>query len=241
MKTTSTMFSPSGASTRGFVKICGVCTIDDAVLCADLGADAIGMLLTKPGVSRKLGSDRLALDEAASLAAALPVGLKSVLLVDAVQLDDLLRLAEEIKPNAMQIRQPLSPAMLCRLKERFPDQGIIKTISVVSGAPVSSLEDEIRAYVDHGAIDAVLLDSPQGGSGVAHDWVTSASLVERFAGTPVILAGGLSADNVAEARRLVRPYGVDVMSGVTSSERRDRKDPVRLRAFLEACHESPEQ
>lgn len=236
------MFSLSTISSRrGFVKVCGVCTIDDALLCANLGADAIGMLLTKPGAPRKPGSDRLAPEEATRLAAALPVGLKSVLLVHAVDLNELLQLAEEIKPNAFQVRQPLSPAMLRRVKERFPELGIIKTISVASGASFPALEDQIRAYIDQGAVDAVLLDSAQGGSGVVHDWETSARLVERFAGTPLILAGGLKAENVAEARRLVRPYGVDVMSGVTCSDRRDRKDPVRLRAFLEAWHESSDQ
>lgn len=226
---------------KGFVKICGVCSVDDAILCAKLGADAIGMLLTKPGGSREPGSDRLERAEAAKLVASLPDGLNSVLLVHAVDLEEIIELAAEIRPNALQVRGPVNPEALRRVKERFPEQRVIKTFSVPSNASFSALEEEIRMYVDDGAIDAVLLDSARGGSGHVHDWVTSAKLVERFDGTPVILAGGLNAENVAEARRTVRPYGVDVMSGVTCSERRDRKDQNRLRAFLKAWHESSDQ
>ena len=225
----------------GFVKICGVCNVEDARLCATLGANAIGMLLAQPGREPEAASDRLTPADAAALVASLPAGLKSVLLVHAVDVDGILELADDIKPSAIQVQKPVEPQALRRVQARFPEMGIIKTFSVKPGVSASALADDIRAYVEEGVVDAVLLDSARGGSGQVHDWTLSAALVAQFSGTRVILAGGLTAENVAEARRMVRPYGVDVMSGVTCPDRRDRKDPDRLRAFLNAWHESSAQ
>ena len=80
--------------------------------------------------------------------------------------------------------------------------------------------------------DAVLLDTYKdgmlGGSGVAHDWNVSAALARRLS-VPVILAGGLRPENVCEAVRKVRPYAVDVSSGVETD---GRKDAMKMRAFV---------
>jgi phosphoribosylanthranilate isomerase len=225
--------------TPGFIKVCGVCTVDDVLLCAQLGATAIGLILIKPGVPRKPGSDRLERHEAATLAAvALTLQLDSVLLIHTTALGEISELVHEIKPTTLQIQTPLSPESLRLIKRQHPELNIIKTITVPVDGNAVSLEEEIQAYVDGFSVDAVLLDSQKGGSGVVHDWQTSANLVNRLAGTPVILAGGLNAENVAQARRQVRPFGVDVMSGVNRTDRRDRKDPTRLSAFIKAWKES---
>lgn len=231
------MFSPCAApGRRHFVKICGVCNAEDAILCHHLGVDAVGMILTKPGRRREAGSDRLERAEAAKLARSLPDELKSVLLVHADSLVEILELAEEISPSMLQVQKRVDPEMLLRVKERFPEKCIINSFSVTSGVSLPEIEGEIRMYVDQGASDVVLLDSAHGGSGATHDWKISAELVKRFSDTPVILAGGLNAENVEKAFRIVRPYGVDVMSGVTGTERRDRKDPDRLHAFMKAVY-----
>jgi phosphoribosylanthranilate isomerase len=239
LTTLSKSTSPSDPS---FIKVCGVCTVDDVRLCAQFGATAIGLILVRPEVPRKPGSDRLERHEAAALAAeASALHLDSVLLVHAVALEEILELTREIKPTTLQIQTSLSPDMLRAIKGRHPELKIIKTITVPAGANAALLEEEIRAYVDVSGVDAVLLDSQKGGSGVVHDWATSATLVERLASTPMILAGGLNAENVAQARRQVRPFGVDVMSGVNCPDRRDRKDPTRLSAFIKAWKESSAQ
>lgn len=236
------MFSPSAESSkRRFVKICGVCSAQDASLCARLGGNAVGMILTKSGRSREAGSDRLERGEAAKLAASLPNELKSVLLVHAEALDEILDLAREIKPSALQVQKDADPETLRRVKECFPAQSIIKSFSVTSSTSFTELEGRILTYINHRAIDAVLLDSARGGSGATHDWRISAELVNRFPDTPVILAGGLNAENVEDALRIVRPYGVDVMSGVTCTETRDRKDPDRLRSFMKAVYKDSDR
>lgn len=233
------MFSPSTTSPdKGFVKICGVSSIEDAQLCARYGADAIGMLLTKPGQCRGPGSDRLAPDEAAHLVAALRGGLHTVLLVHASEPSKIVALARHIKPSALQVQSNVPPHDLLEVKKQCPQISIIKTFSVHQGIDIDELEAEIQRYVDNGAIDAVLLDSERGGSGVVHDWETSREIIARFARVPVLLAGGLNKDNVAQARQRVGPYGVDVMTGVNSPGRRDRKDESRLREFFKAWNEA---
>lgn len=233
------MFSPSNTSPdKGFVKICGVSSIEDAQLCARYGANAIGILLTKPGRCREPGSDRLAPDEAALLVAALQGSLHTVLLVHASEVGEIIALAKRIEPSALQVQSNVPPQDLLEVKKQCPQISIIKSFSVHKGLNIDELEAEIRHYVDHGAIDAVLLDSERGGSGVMHDWAMSREIVARFTNIPVLLAGGLNKDNIAQARRLVGPYGVDVMTGVNSPHRRDQKDQSRLREFFMAWNEA---
>lgn len=238
----SYMFSSSTTlSDKGFVKVCGVSSIEDAQLCSRYGANAIGILLTKPGQPREAGSDRLLPSEAARLVAALRGDLHTVLLVHPLDPGEIVALATHIEPSALQVQSNVSPHDLLQVKAQFPQIGIIKTFSVRQGIDISELETEIRSYVAYNAIDAVLLDSERGGSGIAHDWETSREIVARFSHIPVLLAGGLNKDNVAQARRQVAPYGVDVMTGVTSPSRRDRKDESRLREFFKAWNEASQE
>lgn len=229
----SPMFSQESAR-RPFIKVCGVCNLADANICAESGVNAIGILLAKPDGPRRPHSDRMDPVEAAALVTALPLGLHSVLLVHSLNLDVVEAVDERIAPTALQVQAPIPPEDLRKFKNHQPDRVIIKSFSIDPGMSPQLLSDEIRVYLDHGSIDAVLLDSPHGGSGVVHDWSISAAVVRAFAETPVLIAGGLRAENVGAALATVRPYGIDVMTGVNSLTR-DRKDPERLRAFVLAA------
>ncbi len=110
---------------------------------------------------------------------------------------------------------------------------IIKTFAVTAEAVLDDLVAAIRRYRDAGAIDAALLDSERGGSGKVHDWSLSARVVERLPDVPILLAGGLTPDNVGAAVRQVRPFGVDVMTGVNAATP-DTKDADKLRQFVRA-------
>jgi phosphoribosylanthranilate isomerase len=230
------MFSKSDGNQSGrcFVKICGVCNLQDAALCAALGVDAIGMLLTKPKTGREPGSDRMDPADASNLVAALPAGLRSVLLVHTVDIDEISSIADQVAPDALQIQGSIPPEALLKVRRNRPQTGIIKSFRVPSDATVESLLSAIGEYLRSGAIDAVILDSKHAGGGEVHDWSISASVVARLPEAPILLAGGLTAANVGMAQAIVRPFGVDVMSGVNSSSR-DRKDPERLKAFVEAA------
>lgn len=216
------------------IKVCGITNVGDADRCADLGVDGVGMILAKPGVAPKPGSPRLAPDEAAHLVAALPRGLHAVLLIHATEFDEIAALCERIRPSAIQVQREIEPATLRALAKRSPQVDVIKSFRVTTESTVDDLVGEIGSLHDAGVIDAALLDSARGGSGLTHDWWLSAQVVARLPAVPILLAGGLTPANVADAVRTVQPYGVDVMTGV-SGVGRGTKDPDKIRAFVAAA------
>jgi phosphoribosylanthranilate isomerase len=132
----------------------------------------------------------------------------------------------EVGPGAIQLQGDEPPEALEEIRRRIPGVRIIKAVHVGGGGEV----EKARAYED--VADAILLDtlSPnRGGSGHTHDWAVSAKVVNSV-GKPVILAGGLRPENVAEAVRTVRPYAVDVASGVESPAL--VKDAELMRMFI---------
>ena len=204
---------------RVFVKICGITSAEDARLALDAGADALGFVFW-PGSSRFLTPEA-----ARAITASLPSFVTRVgVFVDA-PLDDLERTADVAGLDVLQLHGEETPAALRALKRR-----VLKALRV---GPGFRSEDAL-AYADAGL--GLLLDSYQahlpGGTGAAFDWTLARDLRERV--PFLVLAGGLHADNVAEAIGVVRPHAVDVSSGVEKSP--GRKDEGKLRAFVAAAH-----
>lgn len=226
--------SPEFRSDRAtFVKVCGIANIEDARLCAELGVDAVGLLLDKSNDGpKRADSDRLSIADAAALVSILPHHVIPVLLVHETAIESVLHLAESIGPRALQIQQPIEPQDVLRLRAQLPNVSMIKTFRMSLHSSIDSMRSEIERYAGLGAIDAALLDAPRGGAGQVIDWGLSAQIAMQLPNVRIILAGGLHAGNVRDALRKVRPWGIDVMTGVTSSAR-SRKDPVKLRAFVD--------
>ncbi len=192
------------------VKICGVTTVEDARVCADAGADAIGLNFWS-GSKRCIGIER-----AVEIARALPAGVAKIgVFVDAGR-DEIERTAEAVGLDAIQLHGDEPPEACAGF-----------TLPVIKALRVSEALGSIHEVVARYDVAWMLLDSAVGGSGVAFDWRRA------FAVAPgrLYLAGGLRPDNVAEAVRLVRPYAVDTASGVEASP--GRKDPRRVREFIE--------
>ena len=138
--------------------------------------------------------------------------------------------------NTLQLVDHVPPDQWPALREALPN---VKLVQVIHVADETAVAEAIDAA---GRADAILLDSGNpklavkelGGTGRRHDWLISRRIVEEVQerrGVPVFLAGGLNAGNVAEAVRTVRPFGVDVCSGVRTS---GRLDAEKLRAFVAA-------
>ena len=208
------------------IKICGITNIDDALLAAKLGADALGFTLF-PHSKRRVSASVVS-----HLSAALPPFVEPVLLFVNEPLVKALDLAQTLSYGRMLHtiqwhgdEHELPPPAPWRFIPAFP-------IADGAGlAKVTAYLTECRAANRLPA--AVLLDGhapgQYGGTGQTAPWQL---LADFDPGVPVILAGGLTPDNVAEAIRIVRPYAVDVASGVESSP--GRKDPEKLRRFIEA-------
>jgi phosphoribosylanthranilate isomerase len=198
------------------VKICGVTRAEDARLAARLGADALGFNFW-PGSRRFLEPAA-----ARALVRALPPLVTAVGVFVNPTRDEVLRAVEASGVTVVQLHGDEPPALCASLP--LP---VVKAIRVSGKSSLAALASyEVQGF---------LLDAPApgfGGSGTTFDWTLAA---EVAAALPVLLAGGLTPENVGEAVRVVRPFGVDVASGVEASP--GVKDPEKLRRFILAAKE----
>ncbi len=194
------------------VKICGIWEPDAARAAAEAGADAVGFVFAP---SRR----RVTVEQAAALAAILPPFVARVgVFVDETR-ERILEAVAACGLSAVQLHGD-EPPELCRA---LP----VPVIKAVRVADARSLEALGRYRVSAFLLDAYAPGSP-GGTGRTFDWDLAAGLGREHR---IILSGGLNAANVTDALARVRPYGVDVSSGVETD---GRKDPAKIRAFVEA-------
>jgi len=195
-----------------FIKICGITTADDALLATALGADALGFIMAPS--SRQIAPPRVE-----DIVRRLP---PDVLTVGVFRDEAPSRVIEVVnrcglKAAQLSGRESMQDTRLIR--ESVP--AVIKAFP--GGSPALSVADRYGA-------DIVMVDSDTPGSGQVFDW----SLAEGApGGIRLLMAGGLTPENVAMAIAKVRPWGVDVATGVEMSP--GRKDPARLRAFINAA------
>jgi phosphoribosylanthranilate isomerase len=207
------------------VKICGIRRLDDALAAAEYGADELGFLVGQKHTS----PDFLEPADAAAIVRALPPSVSTVLVTHLAEPDDIVALAAEIGVTTIQLHGDTSPDQAATIKERVPHIKIYKAIHVIDAQSINTARQYTLA-------DALVLDTLDistdrvGGTGRTHDWAISRQIVEQLS-IPVILAGGLTPDNVATAVRHVRPYGVDVNSGTKGSD--GYKDNAKLKRFID--------
>lgn len=210
------LFFDRGAPRGVRVKICGVTLLEDALLAVRLGADALGFNFWPR-------SKRFVTPAAAgAIVRSLPAGVATFgVFVDPTREEVLAALAAS-GVAAVQLHGDEPPALCASLP--VP---VVKAIRVEDGRSLAQLASyEVRAF---------LLDAPSpgyGGSGRTFDWSLAAEVAREL---PILLAGGLRPDNVAEAVRTVRPLGVDVASGVESAP--GVKDPERVALFIRRAKE----
>ena len=197
------------------VKICGITNLEDAHLAAELGADAIGFIFAE-------SPRRISPKEAKAITRTLPPLVKTV----GVFVNEDPARIKEIQSfcglDLIQLHGDESPE-ICR--ELMPHS--IKAFRIQNEADI----ENIKRY--QGAVRAILLDTFQkgkaGGTGLTFDWGLAVKAKET--GIPLILAGGLSPENIQEAIATVNPYAVDINSGI--EERPGKKDPVLMKQLME--------
>ena len=193
------------------------------------GADALGLVGEMPS-----GPGVISDDLAREIAEIVPPPISTFLLTSRGAADEIIDHVHYCGTNTVQIVRHIDPA-------QYPD--LISSLPSVRRVQVIHVEDEaalnlIELYDPY--VHAFLLDSGRptaeqvelGGTGRTHSWDISAEFVRRSE-KPVFLAGGLQPDNVTEAIRMVRPYGVDLCSGVRTN---GRLDESKLERFIEAVH-----
>ena len=200
-----------------FVKICGIKSRQALEATASGGADAVGFVVRVPSSPRNL-----TLDEARDLRLEVPSGVKTVLVMVPGSLYDVIQAIEYVQPDLVQLHGVGFDA------SKIP-------LPVIRGVTNRTPHEETQRIASN--CDIILLDShkegTQGGTGLPMDLEYSKIFIKRTSPRPVILAGGMRPDTVAEVIRVAKPFGVDVSSGVESSP--GVKDPEKIRAFIAAA------
>lgn len=199
------------------VKVCGITTLEDALRAAELGADALGFIFY-PGSPRYIPPP-----EAAEIIRGLPPFVASVGVFVDCPSGDIDSIAAACSLTAVQLHGSETP--------EFCDQFRMKVIKAFR------VRDALLPpEIDHYRTDAILLDAfvegSHGGTGKTSSWEVARE-AKRFG--RVILAGGLNCENIRNAIETVRPYAVDVSSGVETLP--GKKDPIRLAEFLRKAKE----
>ena len=219
------------------IQIYAFTRIDQAVAAAEIGVDHIGFVAGDYG----LVSGELSFPAARRLARSLPPQTVRVALTMATRVDEILRMAEAVEPDIVHISTDLEDVgveAMQRLRSALP-----ANIRLMKAIHVSGEESLADAQRYAGVSDLLLLDTKVSGmpgigaTGRLHDWRISQRIVESVP-VPVILAGGLSPENVREAMRAVQPWGVDSNTRTNMPGSPMEKDMQRIRDFITAVRAS---
>ncbi|MDV2480590.1 phosphoribosylanthranilate isomerase [Methanoculleus sp. Wushi-C6] len=203
------------------VKFCGTAGLADMQCAIDAGCDAMGFIM---GVTYQ-SSDFVTPKDAAAMIRHLPPFIEPVAVTHLQETEDLIRLVRDSHCTTLQIQDSIEPAEMDAIRDALPHLKIVKAVHVMDRSAITAGK-RYEPYAD-----ALILDTRTtekiGGTGIPHDWKISATIVANST-IPVLLAGGLTPENVAEAIRIVRPYGVDVHTGI---KRDGVRNPERTLAF----------
>ncbi|MGB9464724.1 MAG: phosphoribosylanthranilate isomerase [Candidatus Acidiferrum sp.] len=205
------------------VKICGITNWPDAKAACEAGANMLGFNFYEKSLRR------VSTVEAATMRAKLPGGVEPVGIFVNAKPAEILSLHGFVRFNAAQLHGDETPAIVSEVTRTVP---VIKAFRVAADFPLSTLDKYHDAF-------AFLLDGARagqfGGTGAGADWNVARRAV---AAHRIILAGGLTPENVGAAIRSVRPYAVDVASGIESKP--GKKDHVRMKEFIEEVRRAEE-
>jgi phosphoribosylanthranilate isomerase len=221
-----------------WIKICANTNLADALLAAELGVDAVGFVFAP---SKRL----VTAAQVAEIAPHLPASVERVGVFMESGVDAIAKAVEQAGLTAVQLHGGIDLGLSRRVAARLgPAIRIIHTAHWTVGAPDQGhIAQGMAELAKEMPGSRLLVDSKvgiaTGGTGVSFDWKQARSVLESLENQEsqlalkIIVAGGLDAENVAGAIRELKPYGVDVASGVESEP--GRKDPVRLKRFIEAA------
>ncbi len=214
---------------RTRLKICCISSLDEARLAISMGADALGLVGPMPSGPGVI-DDALSAD----IAGRVPPPVTTFLLTSETTAAGVIAHHRRVGSTALQLVDELEAGAYAQIRAALPGIKLVQVLHVV--------DENILAEADRVAphVDAILLDSGNpnltvkelGGTGRVHNWQISRQLVEQVP-VPVFLAGGLKPENVREAIETVRPFGVDICSGVRTD---GKLDAAKLEAFVRAIH-----
>jgi phosphoribosylanthranilate isomerase len=213
---------------RGMIQVAGVIDRAEVGLLIDSGVRYLGFPLRLP-----VNQEDLSEEAAAGLIGEFPPGVKGILITYLDRAEEVIAFCRKLGVDMVQLHGQIAVEELAALKRVWPELGVIKSL-IVRGDNLDELKQLITESAPY--VDAYITDSfdpstgAEGATGKTHDWAIDRTLVE-LSPRPLILAGGLNADNVHEAILAVRPFGVDVHTGIEGAD--GRKDAALTRRFVE--------
>ena len=217
--------STSAGRTR--VKMCCIASVDEAWLAINHGATGLGFVSRMPSGPGPIEETLIA-----QIVPRIPAGIATFLLTSETTADPIIAQQRRTRVNTIQLVDAVEPGTHERLRAELPGISIVQVVHVTGQ---KSVEDAIALAPK---VDALLLDSGNpslavkelGGTGRVHDWSLSREIRDQ-ASVPVYLAGGLNPSNAADAIRTVRPFALDVCSGLRTS---GQLDEAKVDAFMRA-------
>jgi phosphoribosylanthranilate isomerase len=210
------------------VKICGLTRPRDVEIAANHGADAVGFVVGTPSSRRNLR-----LEKAKKLIKSVPIFTSSVVVTAASDPKILRNIVKRLSPDALQVHR-FDPRSIDDIRKSNPGLTIILATPIHDSRSISNVETIIKFS------DAIMAETPNqhgiGGTGRTHDWELTRQLRSRIHPHPLILAGGLTPSNVKSAIETVKPYGVDVSTGV--EDKPGLKDHRKMKEFIEKAKEA---
>jgi phosphoribosylanthranilate isomerase len=222
-----------------WIKICGNTNLEDARLASEGGADAAGFVFAPS--KRKVTEGQVA-----AITPALPFSFKKIGVFGSHSFDEIAFTVRAAGLNGVQLHGDSDLHLVERMRKEFGGElFLIQTLHCLMDGDSDKAEqkfrDDLRAVIRHNCVDAVLIDArtatASGGTGTSFDWVRARAILDDEAGSlRIIVAGGLRPENVRDAISVLKPWGVDVVSGVEAVA--GKKDPERLLAFLRTVREA---
>ncbi len=214
---------------RTRIKICCISSVNEAKLAIEHGADAIGLVGKMPSGPGPIPDWLIA-----EIVKTIHPPIASFLLTSEQSSEEIIYHVKKVDTNTVQIVDELTTGTYSDIRTALPHLKIVQVIHVTGE---ESIDEAVRISPN---VDALLLDSGNpkaslktlGGTGSVHNWDLSREIVKAV-DIPVFLAGGLHANNVRQAIETVRPFAVDICSGVRTE---GRLDPNKLEAFIKAVH-----
>ncbi len=212
-----------------WIKICGNTSLEDAQLAVQAGADAVGFVFAP-------SPRRITAAEAAAIVQHLPTAVEKIGVFVNAPVDEIYSIVRECGLTGVQLHFDAKPELPAKLRELLGlELRILRVVHFDAGA-ARLINEQVAAHDLNPNIDAVMVDSrtavAAGGTGATFDWAIARKTL--FQNTKArkrrIAAGGLSPENVAEAIATLRPWGVDVVSGVESAP--GKKDPEKVKEFV---------
>lgn len=209
-----------------WIKICANTSVEDALVAVDAGADAVGFVFAP-------SPRRVTAAQVAAIVPHLPPVVEKIgVFVDA-GLEEIEQTVRASGLTGVQLHSDVGPDVPAQLRSRFGP--VFRILRVAHFGHTA--QEQVTAIVQDGNVDAILVDSRTatavGGTGIAFDWQKARDTVFRSAAPTrvrMVVAGGLTPANVSEAVATLKPWGVDVVSGVEALP--GRKDPAKVRDFI---------